>query len=124
MKNKKIECWLIPTKQKIRTIGNNGFYYFKSSLDDNSIYLWIHGNEKGHVLFKGEEMTPKQVLEKFIPILKKLKVDSIFTISCFGGLQIPAKIGKYSIESCHEFKEEIISIISEEGLKYAPISNL
>ena len=78
---------------------------------DNTLFVLIHGDEciKENVVLQGMSLTTTQLLDFFIKsgLLDEMGCTRIETISCYGGRQPSATIGKYSIESSHDYMDEI-----------------
>lgn len=85
---------------------------FRSTMEDmvDILFVFCHGNKDGLMNIKGHLLTPEKVLAGLIngpANIKQKGITSVYTICCYGGLQLQSQIDGITISSLHSSKEQI-----------------
>jgi hypothetical protein len=106
----------IPVSERVyeklrRALHGDGFCLFR--LEDEQmqhcLFVLAHGSEEGLIDVRGHLCTPEAFLRHAVESLdvKAKGIDTIYTISCYGGLQKNASYEGVTIQSCHAHLGEI-----------------
>jgi hypothetical protein len=116
MYDKDITCMTLPinelTKEKIIKFNNEeldsvAFQVLDDSLN-KALFILAHGTDDGLICMNNTYVTATQLLESFIRMgLTKEEINTIYTISCYGGLQESCTIDGITIHSVHDEKTEV-----------------
>lgn len=118
---KKIECWTIPTKNFCKI---NDFYFAERTDLEKSAVLLAHGTPEGKIILNGERLSPENALRQIIAMgIIKNGVNTIYSVSCYGGKQQKAFAEGKCLKSSHPIRGQIAVFLYGDKICYCSKSS-
>ena len=108
--------------QQIEELDSNKRDYVTFAVDNNGervLFFLAHGTSEGKISLRKADVTLEQLAYGIVNKIKAIDstVKTVYTISCYGGLQTGCVVDGITFKSMHDSKEEIYTSVwyGDEG---------